>query len=268
MRSIAAIVLLMIFFPVFLKAQEETPAASAEALAKKLANPAASLISVPFQNNTDVGIGPFNGFRNTLNVQPVVPIELNSKLNLITRVIIPVISQENITGEDVSQSGIGDAVLSGFFSPAEPKNGITWGAGPVMLLPIASNDLLGARQFALGPTALILKQVNGWTIGALVNQLWTVAGNEERNDISQMLFQQFTIYNWKSGAGAGLITEWTQDWNADAATVFVVPQITAVTRLGKQTTQVGIGPRIPLAAPDWNRADFGVRAQLGFVFPQ
>jgi hypothetical protein len=268
MNWIATVIALFFFFPILVKAQEEKPVASAEELARKLSNPAASLISMPFQNNTDVGIGEFNGSRNTLNFQPVVPIKINPKLNLITRVIIPIVSQQNITSENVKQSGVADAVLSGFFSPAESRNGFTWGAGPVMLLPIATNDFLGSKKFAIGPTALVLKQFSGWTIGALANQLWSVAGDEERNDISQLLLQQFTVYNWKSGAGLGLITEWTQDWKASVATVFMTPQITAVTRLGRQTTQVGIGPRIPVSAPGWNKADFGVRAQLGFVFPQ
>src|SRR5690606_9277873 len=226
MNSIATVIFLFFFFPILVKAQEEKPVVSAEELARKLSNPAASLISMPFQNNTDVGIGEFNGSRNTLNFQPVVPIKINPKLNLITRVIIPIVSQQNITSENVKQSGVADAVLSGFFSPAESRNGFTWGAGPVMLLPIATNDFLGSKKFAIGPTALVLKQFSGWTIGALANQLLSVAGDEELNDISQLLLQQFTVYNWKSGAGLGLITEWTQDWKSSVATVFMTPQIT------------------------------------------
>ena len=267
MKLITTVILVFFLFPIHLNAQEDEPA-SAEELARKLANPVASLISVPFQNNTDVGIGQFNGSRNTLNFQPVAPFKVNSKLNLVTRIIIPIISQQNITGANVKQSGIADAVLSGFFSPAESKNGFTWGAGPVMLLPIATNDILASKKFAIGPTALVLKQFSGWTVGALVNQLWSVAGDEERSDLSQLLLQQFTVYNWKSGAGIGLNTEWSQDWKANATTVFITPQIAGVTKLGNQITQLAIGPRIPVTAPGWSKADFGVRAQLVFVFPK
>ena len=67
-------------------------AASADELAKALANPVASLISVPFQSNFDFGSGPEDdGFRYTLNIQPVVPVSLTDDWNLITRVILPVI---------------------------------------------------------------------------------------------------------------------------------------------------------------------------------
>src|SRR4051812_1758098 len=105
------------FSPCMLVAQDNpAPTSEAAELAKKMANPVASLISVPFQNNTDVGIGAYNGSRNTLNIQPVIPITLSAKLNLITRVVLPVISQHDITGEGTSQGGLSDAIVSAFFS--------------------------------------------------------------------------------------------------------------------------------------------------------
>ena len=113
------------------EAAQEKPQERAADLAKKLANPVARLISVPFQNNTDIGIGSLNGTRNIINIQPVIPISISKNLNLITRVILPVISQYNITGLGTRESGLGDVALSGFLGPAQTKHGITWGAGPV-----------------------------------------------------------------------------------------------------------------------------------------
>ncbi len=247
---------------------QEKPAASAEDLAKKLANPVASLISVPFQNNMDVGIGPNNGSRNTLNIQPVIPVSISPKLNLIGRVILPVITQHDITGENTKQSGLGDAVVSAFFSPAEAKNGLVWGAGPVFLVPTATDDFLGTKKFGVGPTALLLKQQNGWTYGALVNQIWSIAGDEDRSDVSQMFLQPFLNFNWKSGAGIGGNLELTQNWEAEATTVFLNPTVSGVTKLGKQIVSLAVGPRICLGAPEGAKPDFGVRAVLVFVFPK
>ena len=225
-------------------------------LAKKLANPIASLISLPFQNNTDYGIGDLNGTKNTLNIQPVVPFSINKNLNLITRLIMPVVTQYNLTGEG-QESGLSDFVLSGFFSPANSKNGITWGAGQVLLLPFGTNDYLTTKKLGVGQTAVILKQTNGWTIGGLFNQIWSIAGSSDRPDVSQMFLQPFVTYNWKSGAGLGATIEYTQNWKADAATVFLTPTVSGVTSLGKQKIQLVLGPRLNLAAASGGKADFG-----------
>lgn len=237
-------------------------------LAKKLANPIASLISVPFQNNSDFGIGDLKGTRNTLNIQPVVPFSLTQKLNLITRVIVPVIAQYNITGESLVQSGFGDAVLSGFLGPSESKNGLTWGAGPVFLLPIGGKSF-SANKLGIGPTAVALKQTNsGWTFGALANQIWTVGSDDSNASISQMFVQPFFVYNWKSGAGIGGNFEWTVNWPTETSVVWFNPILSGVTSLGKQKVQLAIGPRLNLAAPENVKAAWGMRAVMVFLFPR
>jgi len=263
-------VLLLVLFSALtgiLQAQEAKPPLSTEELAKKLSNPIASLISVPFQNNTDIGIGANNGARNTLNIQPVIPVHITEKLNLITRIVLPVISQYNVTGVGNSEVGIGNAVLSAFFSPSDSKGGLTWGAGPVFMLP-GSNEFLSAKQLGVGPTAVALYQSKGYTVGALVNQIWSVAGKEGLADLSVLFFQPFFSYNWKSGAGVGGNFEISQNWGAKTTSAWVNPTLSAVTSIGKQKTQFVVGPRFNLAAPDGSKADIGFRAALVFLFPK
>ncbi len=245
------------------------PESSAADLAKKLANPLASLISVPLQNNTDYGIGADKGVKNTLNFQPVIPFQLSPKLNLVTRYVVPIVTQYDIYEQGVSQSGLSDATISAFFSPVGSK--LIWGAGPALLIPIATNDLLGTKKFGVGPTALTAKQTeSGWTYGALFNQLWSVAGDKERPDVSQLFFQPFVIHNWKSGAGLAGSFEFTQNWKAasDALSGTFIPYVSAVTRLGKQAVSIVVGPRIPLAGSEQVKADWGWRGALTFVFPK
>jgi len=247
---------------------DEQPEESAAELAKKLANPIASLISMPFQNNTDFGIGPNNGSKNTLNIQPVLPLSLSDKVNLITRLILPVISQYNITGLGNSEFGLGDVVLSTWLSPSQSKGGLTWGAGTAFLIPTGTDDFLTAKKFGVGPTAIALYQANGMTVGALVNQIWSVAGDEDRGDVNTLFFNPFLSYNWKSGAGIGAGLEITQNWEANTTTVWFSPTISAVTSLGTQKTQFTIGPRFNFAAPDGSKADLGIKAQIVFLFPK
>ena len=187
-----------------------------EDLAKKLQNPVAALISVPFQSNFDFGLGSSHtGWRYTLNMQPVIPISLTKDWNLISRTILPVISQHNAVGApieaggeevevipsgshaavDVNQEGLGDTVQSFFFSPVKPgPGGIIWGLGPVFLLPTATEDLLGSGKWGTGPTAVLLKQTGGWTYGILANQIWSIAGNEQRACINSTFLQPFLSY--------------------------------------------------------------------------
>lgn len=262
--------LLLIAGPFIAQAQEKTqPAAgSSQELADKLANPVANMISMPFQNNTDWGIGPNNGSRNTLNIQPVIPIHLSPKLNLITRYILPVVDQHDITAPGKNEFGLADLTASAFFSPAQPKNGVIWGIGPALLVPTATNEYLGTKKFGVGPTALILKQAHGNTLGFLVNQLWSVAGDKDRSDVNQLFFQPFYTRSFTSGASIGANMELTQNWQANTTTLFLNPIISGLTKLGKQPVQLVIGPRIPLAGPKDNRPDFGIRAVIIFVFAQ
>lgn len=273
-KSVTGIFFAVIFMlPAILKAQAtdkpaQTPPAANEAaeLAKKLANPIASLISVPFQNNTYYGMGPANGTQNVMFFQPVVPFKLNENLNLITRYIIPVITQYDITGEGTSQSGLGDATISAFLSPSKTHNGLTWGVGPAFLVPIATDKYLGTGKFGIGPTAVALKQANGFTYGALINQIWSVAGQSDREAVNQMFIQPFFTYNWKSGAGIGLVGSITQNWETNTNSTIITVPVSGITKIGKQIVQLAVGPQIPISGNP--KPTFGWRAQLTLIFPK
>ena len=270
MLRITNILLMSILFTISSLAQEEQkpPSNDPAELAKKLANPIGALISVPFQNNMDLGIGETNGSRNTLNFQPIVPFSLSEKFSLITRYILPVITQHDIAGEGTQQAGLADALVSGWISNAVVENGFVWGLGSAFLIPTATNDLLGTKKFGIGPTAIALKQANGWTYGALINQIWSVAGDENRTDVNQMYLQPFVTYNWKSGTGLTVNTELTQNWQASSTTAFINIMAGGLLKFGEQLIQFQIGPRIQVAAPEGGRSDFGVRSAAIFVFPK
>jgi hypothetical protein len=139
--------------PVF--AQEDDQAAE---LAKKLANPIASLISVPLQYNYDEygGVNE-DAAVSRLNIQPVIPISINDDWNVITRTIVPLVDQNDFPVRAMNESGLGDTTASQFFSPKAPTaGGWIWGAGPVELLPTASDEALGGEKWGLGPTAVAL----------------------------------------------------------------------------------------------------------------
>lgn len=247
--------------------QNEIPssASNAQKLADKLANPVASLISIPLQNNLNYGIGPHNGIKYTVNIQPVIPFKLNDDLDLITRYILPIVDQQNITGINKHEFGLSDATVTAFFAPKSKK--IIYGAGPAFLVPTATDKLLGTEKFGIGPSALIMHQTNGFSLGLIANQIWSVAGNQNRADLSNFYTQIFMSYSYKSGASLGINTEVTQNWKRNTTTISLNPSIGAITKLGSQIVQFSIQPLIPIAGPSEIKPDWGLRAVLAFVFP-
>jgi len=101
----------VVLFSTTVSYAQESEDAEASKLAKATQNPLAAMYSLPFQNNTTFGVGEFDRAQNVLNIQPVIPIGLGSKINLINRIIIPVITQPS-KNEDKSSTGVGDIVYT------------------------------------------------------------------------------------------------------------------------------------------------------------
>jgi len=242
--------------------------AAAAEMAKKLANPIGALISVPFQNNFDFGGGPDgDGFQYKLNLQPIVPITLNEDWLLISRTVLPFVYQENIVGTS-SQTGLADTVQSFFLSPVKPTaSGWIWGAGPALLLPTATDDLLGSEKWGAGPTAVVLKQQNGWTYGALANHLWSFAGDSDRDEVSATYLQPFLSYTTKKPTTFTLNTESTYDWHNDQWTVPLNVMAQRVTKIGRQPVAFVAGGRYYVEKPDGG-PDWGLRFAVILLFPK
>ena len=181
-------------------------------LAKKTQNPIADMISLPLQNDWDFDLGPKENKKSyTLNVQPVIPFSIGEHYTLITRTIVPIKDIEL----PESKSGLGDIMQSFFLSPKDSVGGWIVGAGPVFLYPTASDDLLGSEKWAAGPTAVFLKQNNGWTYGVLANHLWSFAGDDDRAYINSTFLQPFLAYTTKTYTTIGMNTESTYDWRTE-----------------------------------------------------
>lgn len=238
----------------------------ADELAKKLSNPVAALISVPFQYNYDETFGA-DGYRHTLNIQPVAPFSIGEQWNVISRTILPVTYQKDVVpGTD--QAGIGDITQSFFFSPKEPgASGVIWGVGPALLVPTGTDDL-GADTWAAGPTLVLLKQDKGWTYGALVNHLADVAGTGSRRaDISSTFLQPFLSRAYSGGRTLTFNVESTYDWKASQWTVPLNIQYSKVSKLGSQMLSYQGGVRVYLDAPQGG-PDWGLRFGVTLLFPK
>ena len=238
-------------------------------LAKKLANPIASLVSVPFQYNFDDNYGVDDeGSKHLLNIQPVAPFSLNENWNVITRTIVPLVDTDNIpTGS--SESGLGDILASQFFSPKEPTaGGLIWGIGPVELLPTASDETLGSEKWGLGPTLIGLKQSGPWTVGMLANHIWSVDGEEDRSDINSTFLQPFVAYITASKTTFTFNTESTYDWEGEAWSVPLNFYVSQLLLIGSQPISVSAGARYWADSPESGPEGWGARLVLTLIFPK
>jgi hypothetical protein len=241
-----------------------------DTLAKQLANPVAALISVPFQLNWDTGLAADGlGDKWLLNIQPVIPITLNDHWNLISRTILPVVSQSDVIIGDPHQSGLGDTTQSFFFSPKDPiAGGWIVGAGPAFLLPTATEQALGHGKWGVGPTAVALKQTaDGWTVGILWNHIWSVAGSEDRSSLNSTFLQPFVSKLVAKGVTATVNLEASYDWYGHDWVVPMNVTLTKVTKLGSQLVSFGAGARYyfetPAGGPSW-----GLRLNITLLYPK
>ena len=299
MRLLSVAACVLIFLPVVNSCAAQANSAAAppaeaqdtEALQKATQNPVASLISVPLQNNNNFAIGPYNRTQDVLNIQPVIPLHMTNSWNLIIRWIAPIIYQPAPGTADLEVYGIeentpayfaavqvqntagvygfGDMMPTFFFSPSAPSK-LIWGAGPVFVLPTATNKVLGQGKFSIGPSIVALVQPGHWTIGVLVNNVWSVAGDSDRSDVNQMSLQYFINYNLKKGWFLSSSPIINANWKASDGNVWIVPfggGVGRIHRLGPQPVNISAqfyGNAVhPVGGSAWS-----MRLQIAFLYPQ
>jgi hypothetical protein len=137
----------------------------------------------------------------------------------------------------------------------------------VLLLPTATDDLLGTEKWGAGPTAVVLKQQHGWTYGMLANQIWSYAGESGRDNVNSTFLQPFLNYTTKTHTSFVVNTESTYDWQHGQWTVPLNFMVFQVVRVGKMPLQLQLGYRYyaerPANGPDW-----GLRFAVTFLFPK
>ena len=239
-----------------------------EALAKAAQNPIANMISVPFQNNFNFGIGPNKVTQWDLNVQPVIPFSLNEDWNIVTRTVVPILNQPSPAPGVESAFGLGDINPTAWLSPAKPGQ-LIWGVGPTMTLPTATDSQLGSGQWSAGPSVVALTIQGHWVVGALANQQWSFAGwGDER--VSAFLVQPFVNYNLPQGWYLVSSPIITANWEADSGEQWTVPVgggIGKIFKIGKQSFNAQLqafdNVKTPKNGPDWQ-----LRFQIQLLFPE
>ncbi len=253
------------------------PSLANDDLATAAQNPVADMVSLPFQNNTYFGVGPDEDTANVLSIQPVMPFALGD-WNLITRTIVPIVYLPSVADslpnstDDIDRGdkfGLGDINLTAFLSPAD-SGSLTWDVGPSLTAASATSDRLGSEKWSAGPSAVALSIDPPWVYGALVRQLWSFTGSDDRNSVNQFLAQPFVNYNLPEGwylVGSPIITA---NWDADSSERWSVPVgggAGRVFKIGEQAVNLQAQSFYNVESPE-NGADWSLRLQFTFLFPR
>ncbi len=240
-----------------------------EDIAKKLANPIAAMISLPIQANYHQNLGlDDEGEKWTVNIQPVIPMELSEDWNLISRTIIPLVSQSKLFPGAGTQDGIGDIVASAWASPKAPTaDGWIWGVGAAALIPTGSD--VSAHKWGVGPTVIALKQDGPWTYGGLANHIWSTGGsNQVVDNVNSTFMQPFLAYVTPQAISISLNTESTYDWENEQWSIPLNLQVTKVTKIGNQIISYGAGATYWAESADSGPEGWGARVIVTFIFPR
>ncbi|MHC4621913.1 MAG: neuromedin U [Planctomycetota bacterium] len=238
-------------------------------LARATQNPVADLISLPFQNNINFEVGDGGYTQNILNIQPVYPVHLNDQWNVITRTIVPVVHQPPLIPGTDREFGLGDVQFTAFMSPRD-SGGLIWGAGPVFRFDTATDDTLGQEKWSAGPSVVALKIEGPWVYGALVQNLWSFAGDSDRAHINEFLLQPFINYNLPDGWYLSSSPIITCNWKADSGNRWTVPVgggIGKIVRFGKLPVNLSCQGFYNVESPR-NGADWTLRLQMQLLFPK
>ncbi len=277
----------LLLYAVLLSAQSTkapsgaAPSASeTDSLVKATQNPVASLISVPLQNNSNFGVGPYNRTQDIYNIQPVIPKRLSENWFLITRVIQPFVWQPAATQNTGGEVGLGDMNPTFFLSPAHPGK-LIYGVGPTMVFPTATSSVLGQGKLSFGPSVVALMQPRHWTFGFIANNAWSVVGSSHRTSVNQMMLQYFATYNLKKGWYLNTSPIVTANWHnhsaGDAAnggdtgaggrwTLPFGAGVGRVTRIGYQPVSIGVNLYDDVVHPP-GASSWTMRLQLNLLFP-
>jgi len=240
------------------------PAASAEggqSLDQAANDPTASLMAVQIQN---IYVGDYHNLSgetgNSVVLRPVVPFTTGS-LNHIARATIPY-----VTHSPSDETGLGDSVL--FDLIVFNRSWGRWGIGPVVLIPTATEDALGAEKWAAGPALGFVAQTPDYIWGLFNQNLFSFAGNDDRDEVKLSILQPILNYSlpnkWSVGVSEMNVTyDWDKD---DWVNLPLGVKVSKLLKLGTQPVQLSgsyeYNFQDDYVAPEWS-----VNFTLKLLFP-
>lgn len=220
-----------------------------------------------------------------LSLIPTVPVPLGPDVNWVSRLVLPIVSaplkkevgnlfQLDPSGQpsrppDSARSllsdvdpfgrttGLGDLAYIGVLGPRSPPDiaggKLIWGVGPTFLFPTATEKVLGQGKWQAGPAVVGAYLSEHWTLGLFPQQWFSFAGDDRRQDTSQLNLQYFAYYapspDWSIGASPNVFVNWKAK-SGDKLTLPVGIGVNKTFFLGKLPVRIGAEVYYSAVHPD------------------
>ncbi len=238
--------------------------------AQELINPLTRSFRLAFTLNSDRGIGPENkGEELTLlNTRLVFPFRLNPEWHMVTRTTFRYFNLKDVpmAGEDTE--GLSDTVTSLYITPAKLRRGLLWGIGPTLLLPTATDELLGTEKWGIVPTAAVVGLIGPWVCQLIASHTWSVAGSDKRQDVRLTRIESAIVYTFWQDWNAFADSTSVYNWEADN---FLIPLNIGVGRrfqIREVPVLVSGAGRYWIERPETGPEGFGFRLSVVLQLPK
>jgi hypothetical protein len=254
-----------------LRAQQTTQQTTDE-LRNLARNPVADVIKVPFEEDIDFRAGPYNRTSSSLQVQPVIPLQISENWLLVPRLVAnALIYQPDVTQPKGGTTGLGDLVATFFITPSHIGK-VIWGVGPSLLLPTASDVTLGTGKWGLGPSVAVLTEPHWGSAGVLLQNIWSLPGHSNRSAVNHMQIETSASYNLPHGWYLVTAPIINADWTQATAERWLVPFGGGAGRafnIGKQSVDLNVALYYNTIRPDSQLfAKWHLSLQFTLLYPK
>lgn len=200
----------MLFLAIPLLWAQESP----EETRQLVRNTLADAIEVPLVEDLYFGSGPYGRRANSLQIQPVLPLDISDSFHLVTRIVAtPLAYLPDATQPGGGTVALGDTTVSFFLTPANSRK-LVWGIGPALLVPTATSTDAGGGKWDWGPSLVLVTEPHWGSAGALIQNVWSFSGNSRRSSANQLQIETSFTYNlphdWYLLTAPTISADWTQ----------------------------------------------------------
>ena len=172
-------------------------------------------------------------------------------------------------GSDGNAAGLADTFFTSYFSP-RINDEISLGLGATFVFPTDEPSReLGSGKFSMGPAVMLVYQTpEDWTLSLQTQQIWSVIGSGNRDDVSQMIIQPTINYNLPDGWYLLSDMEVIANWESPSDQRWTVPIGAGIGKLfavGDNAIDTRVEGYYNVVTPDQGPT-WSIGASVSFIF--